>query len=197
MLTRLLQTFIDVLLAVLALVSWRTDALVVILEVDAGGSVLALIVFAVVDISLALPTTVSRLTEAGVAVDLVQTGSSILAFDALGSFCYPIYLSSHSLTWHSLISSAQNSPWKPATQVQELLPMPSTRVPPFLQSTPKQSSKLISQLAPWKPKGQEHWYPPTWIGSNDLTYPSLSFLTWSVQLPPFLHGLVEHSSMSI
>ena len=89
MLTRLLQTFIDVFLAVLALVSRRADALVVILEVDAGGSVLALIVFAVVDISLALPTSVSRLAEAGVAVDLVQTGSSILAFDALGNFCYP------------------------------------------------------------------------------------------------------------
>ena len=84
MLTRLLQTFIDVLLAVLALVSWRTDALVVVLEVDAGGSVLTLIVFAVVDVSLALPPTVARLADAGVAVDLVLTGSSILAFDALG-----------------------------------------------------------------------------------------------------------------
>ena len=84
MLTRLLQTFIDVLLTVLALVSWRTDALVVILEVDAGGSVLTLIVFAVVDVSLALPSTIPRLADAGVAVDLVLTGSSILAFDALG-----------------------------------------------------------------------------------------------------------------
>ena len=84
MLTRLLQTFIDVFLAVLALISRRTDALVVILKVDAGGSVPTLIVFAVVDVPLALPATVARLAEAGVAVDLVLTGSSILAFDALG-----------------------------------------------------------------------------------------------------------------
>ena len=84
MLTRLLQTFIDVFLAVLALISWRTDALVVILKVDAGGSVLTLTIFAVVDVSLALPATISRLAEARVAVDLVLTGSSILAFDALG-----------------------------------------------------------------------------------------------------------------
>ena len=85
MLTRLFQTLVDVLLAVLALVSWRTDALVVVLEVDAGGSVLTLIVFAVVDVSLALPPTVARLADAGVAVDLVLTGSSVLAFDALGN----------------------------------------------------------------------------------------------------------------
>ena len=85
MLTRFLQTFIDIFLAVFALISWRTDALVVILEVDAGGSVFTLMVFAVVDVSLALPATVARLAEAGVAVDLVLTGSSILAFDALGN----------------------------------------------------------------------------------------------------------------
>ena len=95
MLTRLLQTFIDVFLAVLALISWRTDALVVILEVDAGGSVLTLTIFAVVDVSLALPATISRLAEARVAVDLVLTGSSILAFDALGN------LSSNISTSHS------------------------------------------------------------------------------------------------
>ena len=95
MLTRLLQTFIDVLLTVLALVSWRTDALVVVLEVDTGGSVLTLIIFAVVDVSLALPATVARLAEAGVAVDLVLTGSSILAFDALGNLLSNIS-SSHS-----------------------------------------------------------------------------------------------------
>ena len=95
MLTRLLQTFVDVFLAVLALISWRTDALVVILEVDAGGSVLTLIVFAVVDVSLALPATISRLAEARVAIDLVLTGSSILAFDALGN------LSSNISTSHS------------------------------------------------------------------------------------------------
>ena len=85
MLARLLQTFIDVFLAVLAPISRRTDALVVILKVDAGGSVPTLIVFAVIDVSLALSTTIARLTEAGVAVDLVQTGSSILAFYALGN----------------------------------------------------------------------------------------------------------------
>ena len=85
MLTRLLQTFIDVFLAVLAPISRRTDALVVILKVDAGGSVPTLIVFAVVDVSLALPPTISRQADARVAVDLVLTGSSILAFDALGN----------------------------------------------------------------------------------------------------------------
>ena len=56
--------------------------------------------------------------------------------------------------------------------------MPSTQVPPFLQSTPKQSSKLISQLVPLKPKGQEHWYPATWMGGNDLT--SLPFFSYLV-----------------
>ena len=85
MLTRLLQTFVDVFLAVLALISWRTDALVVILKVDAGGSVPTLIVFAVVDVSLALSATISRRADARVGVDLVLTGSSILAFDALGN----------------------------------------------------------------------------------------------------------------
>ena len=85
MLTRLLQTFIDVFLAVLALISRRTDALVVILKIDAGGSVPTLIVFAVIDVSLALPPTISRLAHARVAVDLILTGSSILAFDALGN----------------------------------------------------------------------------------------------------------------
>ena len=83
MLTRLLQTFIDVFLAVLALISRRTDALVVILKIDAGGSVPTLIVFAVVDVSLALSATISRRADARVGVDLVLTGSSILAFDAL------------------------------------------------------------------------------------------------------------------
>ena len=85
MLTRLLQTFVDVFLAVLALISWRTDALVVILQVDAGGSVLTLTIFAVVDVSLALSATISRRADARVGVDLVLTGSSILAFDVLGN----------------------------------------------------------------------------------------------------------------
>ena len=85
MLTRFLQAFIDIFLAVFALISWRTDALVVILAVNAGGSILTLIIFAVVDVSLTLPATVSRLAEARIAVDLVLTGSSILAFDALGN----------------------------------------------------------------------------------------------------------------
>ena len=50
MLTRFLQTFVHIFLAVFALISWRTDALVVILAVNAGGSILTLIIFAVVDV---------------------------------------------------------------------------------------------------------------------------------------------------
>ena len=88
MLARLVQTFVDVLLTFFAPISRRADALVVILPIDAGGSVFTLIVFAVVDVSLALATSVSRLAKAGVSVHLILAFSSILAFNALGNLLH-------------------------------------------------------------------------------------------------------------
>ena len=88
MLARLVQTFVDVFLTFFAPISRRADALVVILPIDAGGSVFTLIVFAVVDVSLALATSVSRLAKAGVSVHLILAFSPILAFDALGNLLH-------------------------------------------------------------------------------------------------------------